>query len=392
MSTRRRIASIEITPVAFRDPPLLNNVGVHEPFAIRAIVEVHTDQGLTGLGETYADSVHLQRLHRVAELLPGADVWDLHELARQVRVSLQSDTRIDGGGTAGMVTADVADKVLSPFEVACLNLQGQETGLPVSALLGGAVRDRVEYSAYLFYRWAGHPGAEPDDWGEALDPDSVVAQARKMIDEYGFSAIKVKGGVFEPDREIETVIALREAFPEHPLRLDPNAAWTVETAVRVGGELDGVLEYLKDPDEDVVRAGVLRFEKGSVAVPMTPGLGSSSIPHGLPPCTSSTSPAASGTATIPATCDASTRLSRCGRGEREAVSPQDPSHRGSGGALHSRRQPLRSENGGTAVHYSYSGEQSDEHLSPRRGSGMHPGLRVVVGVPDPTIGIGRAGR
>lgn len=33
----------------------------------------------------------------------------------------------------------------------------------MSDLLGGAVRDRVDYSAYLFYKWAGHPGAEPTD-------------------------------------------------------------------------------------------------------------------------------------------------------------------------------------------------------------------------------------
>jgi glucarate dehydratase len=50
-----RISRITITPVAFADPPLLNSVGVHEPFALRAVIEVATDEGLTGLGETYAD-------------------------------------------------------------------------------------------------------------------------------------------------------------------------------------------------------------------------------------------------------------------------------------------------------------------------------------------------
>ncbi len=50
------------------------------------------------------------------------------------------------------------DVVLSPFEVALLDLQGKEVGRPVADLLGGAVRDRVPFSAYLFYKWAGHPG------------------------------------------------------------------------------------------------------------------------------------------------------------------------------------------------------------------------------------------
>jgi glucarate dehydratase len=244
----QRITAVQITPVAFKDPPLLNAVGVHEPFAIRAIVEIRTDEGLTGLGETYADTAHLERLRRAAEHIVGLDVWNLSGLARTVRLSLAGDTVSSGSGTAGMITAaSTADTVLSPFEVACLDVQGKAIGQPVSALLGGAVRDRVEFSAYLFYKWAGHPGAEPDSWGAALDPDGIVAQGRRMIGEYGFSAIKLKGGVFEPDAEIEAIKALRAAFPDHPLRLDPNAAWTVPTSIRVGQTLDGLVEYLEDP-------------------------------------------------------------------------------------------------------------------------------------------------
>ncbi|MGH3263518.1 MAG: enolase C-terminal domain-like protein, partial [Trebonia sp.] len=54
-------------------------------------------------------------------------------------------------------------------------------------------------------------------------------------------------GVFPPEQEIEAVRALRDAFPSHPLRLDPNAAWTPETSLKVARALDGVLEYLEDP-------------------------------------------------------------------------------------------------------------------------------------------------
>jgi len=38
------------------------------------------------------------------------------------------------------------------------------------ALLVARVRTKVPFSAYLFYKVAGHPGSEPDDWGAALDP------------------------------------------------------------------------------------------------------------------------------------------------------------------------------------------------------------------------------
>ena len=64
-----RITNVTITPVAFRDPPLLNAVGVHEPFAIRSILEVESSDGVTGLGESYGDAAHLDRLRVAAEAL-----------------------------------------------------------------------------------------------------------------------------------------------------------------------------------------------------------------------------------------------------------------------------------------------------------------------------------
>ncbi|MBN9792645.1 glucarate dehydratase [Pseudonocardia sp. TMWB2A] len=251
MAAPHRISSVTVTPVAFRDPPLLNNVGVHEPYAIRAVVQVHTDQGLTGLGETYADAAHLDRVRQVADRVVGLDVWDVHALERTVRSTLEGEAGHDSGGTGGMISTGIADRVLSPFEVALLDLQGRETGRPVSALLGGAVRDRVDYSAYLFYKWDAHPGGEADAWGAALDPAGIVAQARTMIDDYGFTAIKLKGGVFEPDAEIAAIRALADEFPGLPLRLDPNAAWSVSTSVRVGRELGDTLEYLEDPAKGI---------------------------------------------------------------------------------------------------------------------------------------------
>ena len=91
----------------------------------------------------------------------------------------------------------------------------------MSDLLGGAVRDQVPFSAYLFYKWAAHPGQAPDAWGAALDPAGDRRPGRADIAEYGFTAIKLKGGVFAPEQEVEAMRALRAEFPGHPLRIDP---------------------------------------------------------------------------------------------------------------------------------------------------------------------------
>jgi glucarate dehydratase len=240
-----KISGITITPVAFADPPLLNAAGVHEPFAIRAIVEVATDDGLTGLGETYADASHFDALEAAARSIEGADVYHTGEIYRRVAAIAGADSPVIASGLAG--TSAPADRLFSPFEVACLDIQGKAAGRPVADLLGGAVRQEVPFSAYLFYKWAGHPGQGADDWGQALDPDGIVRQARRMVGEYGFTALKLKGGVFPPDQEADAIRALRAAFPALPLRLDPNAAWTPETGIAVARDLAGVLEYLEDP-------------------------------------------------------------------------------------------------------------------------------------------------
>jgi glucarate dehydratase len=248
--TGARITGARITPVAFADPPLLNTVGVHQPYALRAVIQLDTDSGLVGLGETYADTAHLERLEAAARAIVGQDVFALNVIRGLIADRLGgADAAV---GTAGMITsASAVDQVFSPFEVACLDVQGHATGRPVSDLLGGKVRDAVPFSAYLFYKWAAHPGLEPDSWGEALDPAGIVAQAKRIVDEYGFTAIKLKGGVFPPDEEMEAIEALRAAFPDHPLRLDPNAAWTPQTAIKVASGLAGVLEYLEDPTPDL---------------------------------------------------------------------------------------------------------------------------------------------
>jgi len=243
-----RITDAIVTPIAFRDPPLLNASGIHQPWALRTIVELRCGTDLVGLGETYGDAPHLALMRRAAAGLVGLDPFDLVDLHRRVGAAVGGADAPDRHGLTGASSPQKSLlRVLSPFEVGCLDLQGHLTGRPVWALLGGKARDAVPFSAYLFYKWANHPGAEPDEWPEALDPAGIVAQAKRMIDRYGFRSIKLKGGVFAPEEEVAAVRALREAFPGYPLRLDPNAAWSPQTSVKVAAETDGLLEYLEDP-------------------------------------------------------------------------------------------------------------------------------------------------
>ena len=232
--------------MAVPDLPLLNCKGVHQKVFLRSIIEMTTDDGLVGLGETYGSKRTLAGLQRSADALIGLDPFHLHDLRRRVVEALPEG----GGVNSPTAVADhqLTDVVTSAYDVACMDLQGKILGRPVSDLIGGKVRERVPFSAYLFFKFAHQADAgEPDHWGEVLTPDALVDEARTLVKENGFKSLKLKGGFLEPDLDIETMLKLREAFPQAPLRIDPNGGWSVETAVRIGKALDGVLEYMEDP-------------------------------------------------------------------------------------------------------------------------------------------------
>jgi glucarate dehydratase len=217
-----RIKEMLVTPVACPDPPLLNHHGVHESVFLRAIVRLRTENGLEGVGEGPGGGLYVQRLRSAARHVLGADPYQIEAL----RVLIGSP------------------EVFSTIESALLDLIGKATGRPVYDLLGGAARRRVPFAAYLFYKEAGE-----DDWGPALTPEGLLAQAERFRDRYGMSVFKLKGGVFEPDIEIATVKLMRKRFgPKAGLRIDPNTAWSVETSLRVARHLEeDELEYLEDP-------------------------------------------------------------------------------------------------------------------------------------------------
>ena len=253
-----KITEMQITPIALGDPPLLNAAGLHAPYCLRTVVELVTDNGLTGLAEVPGSVAVDAALAAVRDVVIGADPRNWHGLRAKLAERCSPETSVSRGDKPWDGRTRV--QVYSALDVACLDIQGKAFGVPVANLLGGVVRERVPYSAYLFYKYEGAGGelafgTDPQATGwaaarqaAALDPAGVVAQAQAMVKEFGFESIKLKGGVFEPAQEVAAMKALHEAFgPKVPLRLDPNALWTVETSIKYGREMEGILEYLEDP-------------------------------------------------------------------------------------------------------------------------------------------------
>jgi glucarate dehydratase len=254
-----QISELRLHPIAVADGPLRSSYGLHAPYALRTIVEVKSTDGITGISETYGGEGPVAALEAARARVEGMDPFRLAGL----RQALAADGRApsDGGDRSqtwlvpGENPLDAQTRTFAAIEVACLDLIGKALGKPVCDLVGGRVRDAVPFSAYLFYKHAGGGGlgddAREDEYGECLTPESMVRQARQMIDQYGFREIKLKGGVLDPDVEIDTIKALRGAFgARFPLRIDPNCAWSVDTSVEVGRRLRDELShggYLEDP-------------------------------------------------------------------------------------------------------------------------------------------------
>ncbi|CAG4993998.1 Glucarate dehydratase [Dyadobacter sp. CECT 9275] len=252
------IKDMFITPIAITDPPLLNAAGLHAPYALRTIVELITDDGISGISEIPGNSSIDEALELSRDLLMGKDVFQLNEI-RQVLTQYFGTEKASQRGDAPWDQRKLVH-IFSAVEVACLDIIGKVTSRPVVDLLGGKMRDRVPFAAYLFYKYEGAGGelafgTDPAATGwaaarqaAALDPVGIVAQAKAMCQEYGFQSVKLKGGVFEPRTEVDTMFALHDAFgPGIPLRVDPNAVWEVETAIKYGREMQHILEYLEDP-------------------------------------------------------------------------------------------------------------------------------------------------
>ena len=80
-----KITAVRVTPIAIKDPALLNAAGVHEPFGLRSIIEVVGANGLVGLGETYGDAPVLGLLTRAAPSLVGLSAFDVNGMLARLK-------------------------------------------------------------------------------------------------------------------------------------------------------------------------------------------------------------------------------------------------------------------------------------------------------------------
>ncbi len=254
------ITKMEVFPVAGKDCMELNLSGAHSCYFTRNIVILHDDAGRTGVGEVPGSTKITKTLQEIIPLVEGTKVPEYKQTLLKIKqyMDAKGEKDVRGNQTFDLRTGV---HVLTAIETPCLDLLGQFLEVPVCQLLGdGQQRDKVNVLGYLFFVGDRNKtdlpyDAEPDsdcEWyrlrhEEALDAEHVVAMAKAAYDKYGFKDFKLKGGVLAGNEEMEVIKALKKAFPDARIDLDPNGGWTLEQACEYVKDMHGILTYCEDP-------------------------------------------------------------------------------------------------------------------------------------------------
>ena len=260
MSNIPTIAKVEVFPVAGHDCMELNLSGAHAPYFTRNIVILTDSNGVEGVGEVPGGQKITAAIEATAHLVLGTSIADYKQTLNKVRAWLDENIKDD---VRGLQTFDLRTgvHVVTAYEAPLLDLLGKFLNVPAAALMGdGIQRDKVRFLSYLFYigdrKKTDLPyEEEPDadcDWyrlrhEEALTPEKIVALAKATHEKYGFEDFKLKGGVLPPKEELKAVQAIKAAFPEARVDLDPNGCWSLKEALEIAPKLKECLAYCEDP-------------------------------------------------------------------------------------------------------------------------------------------------
>jgi D-galactarolactone cycloisomerase len=196
------------------------------------LVEVETDEGVTGWGEALCQGLQppeiaaaavngvLKSLAIDADPLQPEVLW--HRMYHHTR---------DYGQKGAVVGA------ISGIDIALWDIAGKVRREPVAKLLGGIFRTRVEAYATGFYRLKGH--------GEA----DRLAREFETHSANGFRALKVKLG-FGIDDDLAVMKEVKKVLKGQEVMIDVNHAYGVADAIRLGRELQDMgwrLRWYEEP-------------------------------------------------------------------------------------------------------------------------------------------------
>lgn len=245
-----RIRRIEIIPIAvpFTEPELsatLSRRGFNN-----VLVRLETEGGIVGWGEASGTSgapigALLETMELLAPFATGQSVFRTEAIRAQL---------LDLGRMANV--RRLAHLALAAIDTACGDAAGRIVERPLHELLGGAVRDEIDFYAYPLAKAA----------------EEVAREAARYC-AGGFTVVYLKVGLGD-DHDEGVVRAVREAVGRDiRIRVDANEAWDVATARRMSYRLEPYgIDFLEQPT-DARNLDVMRELRRSTRIPIAANQG-----------------------------------------------------------------------------------------------------------------------
>ncbi len=212
-------------------------------------LKIETDEGVTGWGEGYVGAGGGLVMHLFGDMLVGADPLNRNALWQQMFA------RVYNGNNAG----GFAGSAISAVDIALWDIAGKASGMSVSDLLGGRIRDKVAvYATGLYYT-------------KGEFPTRLLDEAAMYV-ELGFNGMKTKVGGLPITEDVRRVAAIRKTIGDDiRLMVDANQAYNAATAIRVGQRLSDLdIGWFEEPVNAKDVEGYLQV-KSAVPMPVAGG-------------------------------------------------------------------------------------------------------------------------
>jgi galactonate dehydratase len=249
---------------------VLTHVVMVHPGLEWVLVELETDEGLTGLGECsdYGSAAHLVAgIEAIKPMIVGMDARHIEDLWQRL---FHRYSDLNGRG--------YISHLISAIDIALWDLKGKALGVPIYQLLGGRVRESVPLYTHIPDRSTNRSPAR-------------AAEAALAVKAAGFAALKTdpfasqwpnggpRGGDLverlppaEIARAAEYLQAVRDAVgPDYELLVDAHARFDVASAIRAARALEPIKPVWFEEPIPVESLNALRQVRENTRVPLCVG-------------------------------------------------------------------------------------------------------------------------
>ena len=190
------------------------------------LVKIHTDDGTIGVGEAaprleyggeFQEGVVLL-VGKISPLIIGGNPFDIEKLHETMDAFI-------AGNSATKASIDVA----------LYDIMGKAKGLPTYMLMGGLCKESI-----------------PKCQSVSMDASTNMArEAKRLVEEEGIAVLEVKVGS-GPDRDVETIKAIREAVgADIDIIADANQSWSAKTAIKTIKRMERYEVIVEQPTADI---------------------------------------------------------------------------------------------------------------------------------------------